>query len=276
VRLASLVGLAALLTSSLARAEAPEAARVDVSLNAFTRTLQYNDDYFGFLRDFRATSTMVGARGEIFPGAFFTDNPLADIGLYFGLSRSFGLESTRSDGERFPTTYGTREVGLLVRHRIRKQTLGLRLGYGGHRFELDNSGPSRPDTTVTPDVPSVHYQFMRIGVESRLRVWQELRISPSFAYLPVFDSGGLESDVWFPRTQSGGLTTGLEVGYVFIGSVEIFLAFEYRRFFHDFNVQLGDPGFIAGGAVDNVYLTTIGVRYVFRRKTSDEPPGAKK
>jgi hypothetical protein len=39
-------------------------------------------------------------------------------------------------------------------------------------------------------------------------------------------------------------------------------------------VQVGDPGFIAGGAVDNVYLTTIGVRYVFRRKTGEEPRGA--
>jgi hypothetical protein len=273
--LAPSLALLLALSATLARADAPEALRVDVTMKVFKRSFAYNDDYFGFLRNFSGASPMLGIRGEVFPGAFFAGNVLADIGVYFDLSRSFGLESERSDGQRFPTTYATRELGLLVRQRIRRQSLALRFGYGGHRFELENSGPARPNATVTPDVPSVDYRFLRIGFESQLRVWNELRLTPSFAYLPVFDTGGLESDVWFPRTQSGGITAGLEVSHRFMGTLDLFLAFEYRRFFHSFHPQVGDP-FIAGGAADDYYVVSFGGRYVLPGKSSGSGSSAPK
>jgi hypothetical protein len=263
------------LSPALAHAGPPEALRVDVTMKVFKRAFAYNDDYFGFLRNFSGSAPMLGIHGEIYPGAFFAHNVFADLGVYFDLSRSVGLESTRSDGQRFPTTYATRELGLLVRQRIRRQSLALRFGYGGHRFELENSGPARPNATVTPDVPSVDYRFLRIGFESQLRVWKELRLTPSFAYLPVFDAGGLESEVWFPRTRSGGITAGLEVAHRFIESIDLFLGFEYRRFFHAFHPQVGDP-FIAGGAVDNYYVVSVGARYVLPGKATGTESSASK
>src|SRR5690606_6529011 len=131
--------------------------------------------------------------------------------------------SERSDGQSFPTVYATRELGLLVRQRIRKQALGLRFGYGGHRFEFESSGPSRPDVSVTPDVPSVDYRFLRIGVESQLLVWMARRFLPSSTCMPVFEAGKLESSLRSQQIRLGALSQRMDIAYRCMRTFEMYV-----------------------------------------------------
>lgn len=264
-----LLALLAAFVTAPVRADAPppEAVRIDAGTYVTTRGFAYDDA--PELHDLRATAPTFAVRGEVFPGAFFPPPPAAAIGLYFELSRSWPFETTHADGERFDTVYGTRELGLVSRHRIRRQALLVRIGYGAHRFELERAKPSIPE--AIPDVPSATYRFVRLHAESILRLAQAVRITPSFAYLPVFDAGGLESSAWFPRATSGGITAGLEGAYRAIDAVEIFVSFEYRRFFHDFHPEPGDR-YDARGAIDASYVTGIGARYLFHRKEDGRGP----
>lgn len=250
--------LLALGSRAVASAEPPEAARVEIATGALVRALSLEGAGGPDLIAHRGAGAALATRAEIHPGAFFEGSALADLGAYFELSRSMGLRLPGPDGNEARGAYGTRELGITARRRIGAHAIATRLGYGNHRTIAALEPPPGAG------IPSVEYRFLRIEARALLLAVDELRVTPSFAYLPVFDAGPLGDVAGDARIQSGGITAGLELAYRLRGAFDLFVSYEYRRFFHDFDPAAGTTPVIVG-ALDQVHLASAGARYVFRR-----------
>lgn len=228
----------------------------------FSRHLRYNDDVYGFLREYTLPAAPEATMFlRAYPGAFAGPGIGEVFGLELRFDRSFGVESERQNGVRFPTVQRVLEVNALARlARGGHELVGV-VGYGHHAFELRRAEPSAPDLDNVPDVPSTGYGYVRLGVEGRAVLHDRVALSLAASYLFVLDAGGIEDDVWFPRAQTGGMTAGLGVVVAIVCGFEVRLDLEYRRYFLDMRVQPGDPH-IAGGALDQYTRTSL--RGVYR------------
>ncbi|MEM9068413.1 MAG: hypothetical protein AAGE52_07895 [Myxococcota bacterium] len=227
----------------------------------FSRKLRYNDDFYQLLREYTLDfGPAIQLTGRWYPGAHVTNGFMAHIGFDVSWERAFAIDSKRSDGIVFPTEAQSWYVGLRGRVPLDRHEVTMGVGYGNHSFSVDTAGPSQPGRRTIPQIPGVDYRFIKLQVESRLAIVAGLRVTLFGAYLIVLDAGGPEEDIWFPRTDSGGIEAGILLGYETASGIEIRLGWDVRRYFYSFNVEVNDP-FIAGGAVDQYFGYTFGLAY---------------
>ncbi|MAQ18140.1 MAG: hypothetical protein CMN30_25505 [Sandaracinus sp.] len=239
---------------------------IDIALygRVFHRDLAYNDDLYGLLRGYTLT---LGPAIELamrwFPGAHFTDGFAAHIGVEASYERAFGIDSVPADpdDERvFPTRSQEWMIGLRGRFPYDDHFFSVGVGYGNHYFIIEPSGPAVAGRGNQPEIPRTEYDFLRLQGEARLALVGGLSLTMGLGYRVVFDSGGIQSEVWFPASTVGGIETDLMVGYRLDNGIEIRLGFDYRRYFYAMNVELTSP-WIAGGALDQYIGGSLGIAY---------------
>lgn len=247
----------------LPRTSLRDVAALDVGfgIGLISRHYRYNDDVYGFLRDYtlRAGPEVTLAL-RVYPGRFVAPGVGDVFGLELRLDRSFGIESERQNGVRFPTVNRVLEANVLARLARRGHELVGIVGYGVHDFRLGRVEPSGPGLDNVPDVPEAGYRYVRLGIEGRAVLHDRLAVVAGAAYLFVFDTGGIEDELWFPRAQAGGMTADARVAVGLARNLEMRLGVSYRRYFLDMRSMPGDEN-VAGGALDQYTHTELSVAY---------------
>ena len=240
----------------------PTALEQSTAFGILSRHYRYNDDVYGFLRDYTLKAGPMGAVGlRVYPGAFVHRRGIASVfGLDLRFERSFGLQSERQNGVRFPTIHRVLELNALARITSAGHGVTFLLGYGHHAFELGRTEPSAPDLDNVPDVPSAGYGYLRLGAEGRVALHDRVALDLSASYLVLTRLGGIEDDVWFPRARGGGMTLGVGAGFLVTRCLELRASLTYRRYFLDMRVEPTDDN-IAGGALDQYTMTELALVY---------------
>jgi len=199
------------------------------------------------------------ASGVLYPGAFFSANPVAsNIGLMggaeLGIATSTDYQRIRPDGSmlvtELKTQYQAWDIGLRGRIPIGPAELDLFVEYGSQSFVLrgDEGGSG-----LGPVVPDVQYRYVRPGGEARVRLGK-LSLAGHLAprFLLTLHNVDLDT-VWFPGAKGHGLDFGLSVGYGLTSFLDVIGGVDFVGYGFDFNGMPVDPTrapILAGGATD--------------------------
>ncbi len=127
------------------KGERPAAVDIEVDFRVVHRTFRYNEDLRGDLRDYTlSVGPGVGIKFQYYPGAHFTAGVGAQFGVDFEWERLFNIDSTRADGQTFPTDSQQFLIGLRWRYPKGRWEPSVVLGYGVHNFGFGLSGPPVP------------------------------------------------------------------------------------------------------------------------------------
>jgi hypothetical protein len=228
------------------------------------RDFRYEDDLRGDLRDYKlGIGPGVATKFQYFPGAHFTAGAGAQFGIDFEWERLFNFDSTRADGARFPTDSQQFLVGLRWRYPTGRWEPSIVVDYGVHSFRFGVSGPPVPGEDNTPGIPSVKYEFVRIGAGFRVGIGrkEQFIVAANAAFRGVFSLGGIGTAQWFPEAKANGMDAMLMLGYALPLGFEIRIGADYRRYWFDLNPVAPDPPYVAGGALDQYWGFSIGAAW---------------
>lgn len=248
------------------KSEGPAAVDIEADFRIVRRTLEYNDDLDGDLRNYELKAGPgVALKFQYFPGAHFTDGLGAQFGIDFEWERVFKFDSKRDDGASFPTQSQQFLIGLRWRYPTGRWEPFVVADYGVHNFEFGVSGPPVPGEDNTAGVPGVRYEFFRIGGGFRVALGKNdtFILGANIALRGVFRVGGIGTYAWFPEAKANGMDLGLVFGFALPLGFEIRIGGDYRRYWFDLNPVAPDPPYVAGGALDQYLAGTIG--FAWRR-----------
>jgi len=240
--------------------ERPAAVDIELDFRLVHRNFEYKDDLRGDLRDYKlGIGPGVGTKFQYYPGAHFTAGVGAQFGIDFEWERLFNFDSTRADGVKFPTESQQFLVGLRWRYPTGRWEPSVVVDYGVHTFRFGVSGPP----VNTAGIPSVKYEFARIGAGFRVGIGKKERfiVAVNAAFRGVFSVGGIGTAQWFPEAKANGMDAGLMLGYALPLGFEIRIGGDYRRYWFDLNPVPPDPPYVAGGALDQYWGASIGVAW---------------
>ena len=244
--------------------ERPAAVDIELDFRLVHRNFEYKDDLRGDLRDYKlGIGPGVGTKFQYYPGAHFTAGVGAQFGIDFEWERLFNFDSTRADGVKFPTESQQFLVGLRWRYPTGRWEPFVVADYGVHSFRFGVSGPPVPGQDNTAGIPSVKYEFARIGAGFRVGIGKKERfiVAVNAAFRGVFSVGGIGTAQWFPEAKANGMDAGLMLGYALPLGFEIRIGGDYRRYWFDLNPVPPDPPYVAGGALDEYWGASIGVAW---------------
>lgn len=242
----------------------PAAVDIEVDFRLLHRSFTYSDVVSSDLRDYTLNiAPGVGTKFQYYPGAHFTSGVGAQFGVDFEWERLFPFDSTRADGARFPTQSQQFLIGLRWRYPKGRWEPTVILDYGVHTFEFGVSGPPVPGEDTTPGVPSVKYEFARVGGGFRVSVGKKERLilAMSAAFRGVFSVGGIGTYAWFPQAKANGMDAMLMLGYALPKGFEIRISGDYRGYWFALNPVPPNPPYVAGGALDQYWGASIGVAW---------------
>ncbi|MCA9669579.1 MAG: hypothetical protein KC503_28485 [Myxococcales bacterium] len=224
----------------------------------FSRNLRYNDDLFGAMRPYELPlSPAVAAHVDWYPAAHFKRGFISHIGISAAFRYAIGISSDTSTGAAFPTSSFMVRAGLIARIPGPRYLVYLTAGWGMESFSIDDG-----DGESKPEIPSVSYQFVRLGGGGRIRVWRRLWLLGSLAYLLVVSQGEIASETYFPRAKAGGFEGKIELAYGIWRGLMVRGGFSLRRYFLSMNPEPGDRN-VAGGAIDQFINFNVGLVYRF-------------
>jgi len=250
------------------KGDRPAAVDIELDFRVVHRTFRYNDvlpnDPRGDLRDYKLQAGPgVGIKFQYYPGAHFTAGVGAQFGIDFEWERLFKIDSTRADGATFPTESQQFLIGLRWRYPKGRWEPSVVLGYGVHRFSFGLSGPPVPGEDNTAGVPSVKYEFVRVGGGFRVEIGKKelFILAASIAFRGTFSVGPIGTNLWFPEAKANGMDALLMIGFALPKGFEIRLSGDYRRYGFDLNPVPGEAPYVAGGALDQYFGGALGVAW---------------
>jgi len=246
------------------KVERPAAVDIEIDFRLVHRNFAYKDDLRGDLRDYKlGIGPGVGAKFQYFPGAHFTAGVGAQFGIDFEWERLFNFDSTRADGASFPTESQQFLVGVRWRYPTGRWEPSVVADYGVHSFRFGVSGPPVPGEDNTAGIPSVKYEFVRIGGGFRVGIGKKERfiVAANAAFRGVFSVGGIGTSLWFPEAKANGMDAMLMLGYALPKGFEIRIGADYRRYWFDLNPVPPDPPYVAGGALDQYWGFSVGAAW---------------
>jgi hypothetical protein len=244
--------------------ERPAAVDIEFDFRLINRNFAYKDDLRGDLRGYTlGIGPGVGIKFQYFPGAHFTAGVGAQFGIDFEWERLFNFDSTRDDGAMFPTDSQQFLVGLRWRYPTGRWEPFLVVDYGVHTFRFGVSGPAVPGEDNTAGIPSVKYEFVRVGGGFRVGIGKKeiFIIAANLAFRGVFSVGAIGTSLWFPEAKANGMDAGLMLGFALPKGFEIRLGADYRRYGFDLRPVPPDPPYVAGGAADQYWGFSIGAAW---------------
>lgn len=237
-----------------------------------------------------AGSPMFIFSGNLYPLAFFTTGPLANIGFMIGYEEGFLTKTSLPDP--YDSNVSVRELnqthteayfGVRYRLMLGAQELTPYVSFGTHSFLIeDDKYPYLTSTGELEDyydaLPDVTYTYIDLGIAPRFS-FGSFSLGGHAAYRLVSDTGGLQQvgppdqpyDTWFPNAKGHGVTAGLYVGYAVTPLIDVMLGGDFTRYGFDFNHiptveertttgQLPIPAArVAGGATDTYVSGWLGI-----------------
>jgi hypothetical protein len=260
----------------------PYPLELAASFGVFSRSFEYHQDVNQNLRPYhlpRGPTSALGVRW--YPGAHFTEDVPAHIGIVGDYERSIGTSSKTEDGELYGTTMQQFSVGSRWRALGRHQEFGVSFVYGQHSYTIDGDGVSDGTAanglSVERDhVPDVSYSYLRPGFDARIAIGL-VHLGGALGYRSVLSTGDLETDPWFPRATAAGLDLSLSAGIQVIDDLVISAAVDMRRYAIDMHAEaadLAEPRDVAGGAVDQYLAGRLGV--LWRLPGDGSAPGQRR
>ena len=271
----------------------PRALDIGVGFGGFSRTLSYNQDLYGALRQYNLTlGPQLDLRLLVFPMAFSTGGFVANLGLEANIQQAFGVSSsvpanptgTFPMGATFNTIihdyYGGGRVRLMLNggHEV------AFFAGGGEQAFAFRDGPAAGDNRGLLSIPDTIYHYARFGLEAKVELPSGMTGGLSAAYRYVLNQGGQIHDPgFFPYLTVAGVDFNAMLGYHVTPSIEARFNVNLRRYFYNMNSDPSDlmatpPNKVAGGAVDQYVAFTLGAAYVFGGvapgtvASNDEPP----
>jgi hypothetical protein len=230
--------------------------QVEVGVDAVGRRFDYHDGLSNNLRSYDvAPAFMLDAGAEIFPlGAF---DVLRDLGLTGSYARSLFLESGIAGGSNLSTVESAYSVGL--RFRIHPwgdggTLIGVADEYAVQSFVFDSAGAA-----IDGQIPSVDYQANRTSVDAHIPLGRFALVAGA-GFRAVLSAGDVASR--FRGSSAEGVDGKLGVSATVVSGWEVRLLLDYERYFYSFHPVPGD-GYVAGGALDQLFGGRLSVAYVF-------------
>ncbi|HEV8551319.1 MAG TPA: hypothetical protein VGQ57_19860 [Polyangiaceae bacterium] len=248
------------------------------------RVLQRSWDYTGhpYVRDPSTThrtlepynldfAPALDLAGIFYPGALFTDNAWAHIGItgsytvMFATGTDFEQQIPGTNNKlvtKLKTSANAWDVGLRGRIPLGPVELAPFVTFGSQSFILH--GDEGGATGLSPLVPDVQYWFVRPGAEIRVRLAKVL-FGGHFAYRALTSLANIDlPNVWFPGASGYGLDYGFMLGYGVLPFMEVALNADFTGYGFDFNPLPTDPNLapvVAGGATDRYKSLSLGVKF---------------
>jgi hypothetical protein len=249
-------------------------------MQAFSRSFEYHQDVNGSLHPYHLSLwPALEARVGYYPGAHFTRNMAANIGLIAGITRSFGASSSIGDaGKDYGTTMQELLIGARFRLPIQRHEIGVSFLYGNQRFDIDSDhdpvNVAANGLRVNRDyVPNASYQYLRPGLDARLQ-FGRLRFGAGLGYRVVVGLGQLTAPAWFPHATAQALDGFINAGYEVIPGLYVVAGFDATRYALDMHTVAADRTTardFAGGAVDQYLTGHLGVEYRLGESRASSP-----
>jgi hypothetical protein len=249
-------------------------------MQVFSRSFEYHQDVNGSLHPYHLSLwPALEARLGYYPGAHFTRDMAANIGIVAGIARSIGASSSIGEnGKDFGTTMQELVVGARFRLPIATHEIGVSFVYGNQRFDIDSDHD--PVTTsanglaVNRDyVPNASYQYLRPGLDARL-AFGRLRFGAGLGYRVIVGLGELTSPAWFPHATAQALDGFINAGYEVVPGLYLVAGFDATRYALDMHTVPADRSAArdyAGGAVDQYLTGHLGVEYRLGESRATSP-----
>lgn len=235
----------------------PHALVLSLGGGVMSRELGYRDDLFAQLVGYSLPAApILHASLRWYPGAHFTRDALAHVGVTAEFGSIVGVRSRQGSGGSFPTESLRFEVGVEARLPIAPVELALGFAYGMHTFSLadDEAGNSAP-------IPNVNYKYLRPALRGRVDIGVGLYLDATFGWRFLVGVGALGS--WFPRNQGSGFDLSAGLGWESEIGLGVRLGFQLHRYFFSLRPEPGDA-LIAGGAADQTLTGTVDVVWRIR------------
>ncbi|HEV3031926.1 MAG TPA: hypothetical protein VG319_09805 [Polyangia bacterium] len=278
-----------------AAAVGPRALDIGIGFGGFSRSLSYNQDVYGTLRQYKlALGPAAVVSLLLFPGAFAVGGVAANIGLEANIEQAFGVTSTVPTSTTFPmgATFGTIVHDYYVGGRFRfvlagGHELAVTAGGGEHAFSF-RDGPAATDIRANLNIPDTIYRYVRGGVVGRFELPSGVTLGLGGAYRyilnkagqistgPVINNGMVQVQGFFPYLAVAGIDVDATLGYHVTPSIEARVGVNLRRYFYamnsspakcaqgcDFLPDGTQVNQVAGGAIDQYIGFNIGAAYIF-------------
>ncbi len=243
-------------TNEATRSELPPFS-ITADLLLFSRQFSYNDDLFNALREYNLElGPALHLEAAWFPLAHFMGGTPSKIGMDFTALSGLALNSGNAAGSSFPTQFRGWSAGLRYREKLGGVELSGRLAYGSQSFRIEAADINTP----APEIPSVDYTYMHLGVVGRSKLLGPISARGHAAWLPLMGMGQLQTDDWFPRITGGGAEASLRLLYQYNKDIEFSVGVLWRYFYFSMNPEPGDP-WVAGGGFDRYWGGTIGATW---------------
>jgi hypothetical protein len=235
----------------------PVALELGVGARAMFRQLSWHQDVQRRLAPYSLSpGPEAGFWLEAYPVSFSSEGGAANIGVFGGFNRGFGVTSATADGSRLTTKFQDFLAGIKLRLPVGSFTPSLSIAYGAQSFSLQSQGG-------TQALPAVAYKFVRAGLGVRIDVAEALVLDLGAAYLLVTDPGTspgqIGSSDYFPKAKVYAVDVGASLGYGLIGPLGVRAGVDFRQYGFGFHVAPTDP-LIAGGAIDRYITAWLGLQ----------------
>jgi len=194
--------------------------------------------------------------GDLRPFVWTHTRVIEELALSFDYAFAPAFASATSGGEDIGTSWDHGDLKLQLPIRLSSHALAPRLGptlgYGWLGFAFSTSAP------IAAEIPTVSYQFVRIGLAGSMTFARRFTLKAGFDYLGA-GSGGAVYDR-FRDVTLNGIDARLGVTAEITEGIRANLIFDYTRFFSTFIPVPGDA-YVAGGALDQFGSFQIGIEY---------------
>jgi len=279
-----------------AAAVGPRALDIGIGFGGFSRSLSYNQDVYGTLRQYKlALGPAAIISLVVFPGAFVVGGVGANIGLEANIEQAFGVTSTVPTSPAFPVgaTFGTIVHDYNIGGRFRYvlsggHELAVFAGGGEHAFSF-RDGPAMTDIRANLNIPDTIYRYVRAGVVGRFELPSGMTLGVGGAYRYILNKAGqistgpvlnqdgtVQIQGFFPYLAVAGIDVDATLGYHVTPSIEARVGVNLRRYFYamnssptkcaqgcDFLPDGTQVNQVAGGAIDQYIGFNIGAAYIF-------------
>ena len=214
-----------------------------LGLRGLNRGFRYIDDRDGAVRPYDMPfGPGIAVGGEWYPGAHFTNDALAHLGVTADVEQSLFLSSAGPNGASYPTSESYWALGARARFPLGQSRLSLAAAIARHAFTIEVEHPSDP----SPDIASVAYTHGRFGGDARIAMGA-LSLTFDAAYLLILDAGEIAEDHWFPRTTAHGAEVSIGFMYPLGEQFQLRGSIDGRMYLLDFHTTDADPRVVAGG-----------------------------
>jgi hypothetical protein len=273
----------------------PRALELALGGGGFSRSLSYNQDIYGALRQYKLTlGPAVSVSVVAFPAAFATSGFVANLGVELNIEQAFAVTSSVPanaagpfvNGATFGTVIYDRNIGARVRLPLSGgHELAVFAGVGQHAFSFKSSGGA--DRGML-NIPDTIYNYVRVGADARFELPSGMTAGLGAAYRVVLNKGGQISEGplldqnnavvatgFFPYLTVGGIEANAMLGYHITPSLQARFNVNLRDYFFNMHSTPADYNVnaIAGGAVDRYIGFNVGLSYVFGGATAGASDG---